>query len=296
MTKIKLIYNPVSGAGEIKNNLDSIIENFQRRGYQVIPYKLLGKNDVKTSFLDPEISKYDAIIAAGGDGTIHDVVNQMISNNIAIPLGIIPSGTSNDFASFLGLPKTISKCIDVITISKNIKTIDVGKINNKYFINVVAGGMFSGIAHKTNRSSKNSMGMLAYYFKAIEELSNFKAFNAQIVIDDKVINEKILLFLVLNSSNAGGLKIAPQAQINDGKFDICIIRNCTIADFGALFLKLLKGEHINDDRCLMFQTNNINISANKRVQTDIDGEEGHELPIRIEVIQGGLKVFTGANT
>lgn len=291
MKKLRFIYNPVSGNGILKTKLDSLIEKFQRHGFQVIPHKLLGKNDVKKAFENTDTGDYHAIVAAGGDGTIHDVVNQMKKHNINIPLGIIPSGTSNDFASYLNLPKTIDECIDIITIKNNAEFVDIGKVNNRFFINVVAGGILSSIAHKAKKDLKNYIGMFAYYLKALEEIPNIKSFNIEINYDNNKISENVLMFLVLNTSIAGGFKIAPSALVNDGKVDVFLIKNCSIPVFGGLFLKLLRGEHIQDESVLYFQTDKLSINCIDKIETDIDGEKGNEFPLNIELLPNSIKVF-----
>jgi len=290
MNKIRFIYNPVSGNGILKTKLDSIFEKFQRHGFQLVPHKLLGKSDVKRAF-DFDSKEYYGIVAAGGDGTVHDVVNEMKRENIEIPLGIIPSGTSNDFANHCGFPKSISECIETITLKNNIETIDIGKVNEKYFINVVAGGILANIAHKAEKNLKNTMGMFAYYLKALEEIPNFKPFDIEITSNSKKISEKVLMFLVLNTSIAGGFNIIPNAKINDGKLDVCLIKSCNIAEFGGLFIKLLRGEHIQDERIICFQTDKLYINSNSKAETDIDGEKGHEFPLSIEVFPKSLRVF-----
>lgn len=292
MKKIRFIYNPVSGNGILKNRLDEIIEKFQRRGFQIVPHKLLGKKDIQTIFdFDEDFTEYEAIVVAGGDGTVHDIVNVMMNKNIDLPLGIIPSGTSNDFASYLGLPKNFSECIDLITLKQNVEYVDLGRVNNKYFINVVAGGILSSIAHKAHKKLKNVIGMFAYYLKALEELPNLKPFDIEITYDGKKIHRNVLMFLVLNSSIAGGFKIAPTAKVNDGKFDVCIIKNCSMAEFGSLFIKLLREEHVKDNKIEFFQTDKISINCSSNVDTDVDGEKGNDFPLDIEVIPKKLRVF-----
>ena len=290
MNKIKFIYNPISGSGVIKTKLDHIIERFQRHGITIVPHKLLGKNDIKKVFKEFDQKEFSGIVAAGGDGTLHDVINEIMSKDIKLPLGIIPAGTSNDFASFFGIPKKLDECIDVI-IKQNLQSIDIGKINDKYFVNVVAGGILPSIAHKTDKKLKNSMGMLAYYLKAIEEIKNIKPFKIDITIDQQKFSEEIITFLVLNTSVAGGLRVMPEACIDDGYFNVCLVKNCNIPESAALFIKLLKGEHTEDKKTICLKGKNIIISSKTKLEIDIDGEKGHDGPLKIEVLSKALKVL-----
>lgn len=290
MKKIRFIYNPVSGNGILKTRLDEIIERFQRSGFQVVPHRLLGKSDVKNAFLNFEPEDYSAVVVSGGDGTVHDIVNQIKIRNINLPLGIIPSGTSNDFATFLGIPKDIKAAIDIILEGKT-DLVDIGKTNNKYFINVVAGGILPSIGHKAKKDLKNTFGMFAYYIKAIEEIPNIKPFSISIITENNQVTEDVLMFLILNTSIAGGFKIAPDAKVNDGLLDVCLIKNCTIAEFASLFIKVLKGEHINDEKLIFMQTKKLYISSNDKIETDVDGEANHDVPLEIEIAPSAIRVF-----
>lgn len=290
MKKVRFIYNPVSGSGELRAKIDGIIELFQRRGFQVVPHKLLGKADVKRAFDNFNLDEYCAVVAAGGDGTVHDVLNAMMNANISIPLGIIPAGTSNDFANYLGLPKSIDECTEIIA-RENAQYTDIGLVNNRYFINVVAGGILSSIAHKAKKELKNYLGMFAYYIQALEEIRNIKPFHIDLKSDTQNISDDILMFLILNTSLAGGFKIAPSALINDGIMDVFVIKNCTIPDFAGLFLKLLKGEHVQDDKVIYFQAKELKINCDSKVEVDIDGERGKEFPLEIKVLPNCIRVF-----
>lgn len=290
MKKVRFIYNPVSGSGELRAKIDGIIELFQRRGFQIVPHKLLGKADVKRAFDNFNLDEYCAVVAAGGDGTVHDVLNAMMNANINTPLGIIPAGTSNDFANYLGLPKSIDECTEIIA-RENAQYTDIGLVNNRYFINVVAGGILSSIAHKAKKELKNYLGMFAYYIQALEEIRNIKPFHIDLKSDTQNISDDILMFLILNTSLAGGFKIAPSALINDGIMDVFVIKNCTIPDFAGLFLKLLKGEHVQDDKVIYFQAKELKINCDSKVEVDIDGERGKEFPLEIKVLPNCIRVF-----
>ena len=291
MKRVKFIYNPVSGNGILKTKIDNIIEVFQRRGYQIIPHKLLGKSDVKKAFEHFEPDEYYAVVAAGGDGTVHEVLNLLKKVDSNVPFGIIPSGTSNDFANYLGLPKDINECIDVITIKNKPEFVDIGQVNSRYFINVVAGGILSSIAHKAKKELKNYLGMFAYYIKALEEIPNIKPFHIEIDSDTQNISEDALMFLILNTSIAGGFKVAPNAVIDDGLLDVFVIKNCSIPDFAGLFLKLLRGEHVQDEKVIYFQASELKVNCDPGVEVDIDGEKGHEFPLEIKVLPNCMRVF-----
>lgn len=167
MKKVKFIYNPNSGEKKLAGKLDSIIRIYQKNGYTVIPYRLDYDIPVSASFKDLDES-YDHVVFSGGDGTIDLMVNELKRQNINIPVGIIPSGTANDFANALGLEHDPEEAVKKI-ISSRPKKIDLGKVNNKYFVNVASAGMFTDVSQKINNDIKNSFGRITYYIRELKK-------------------------------------------------------------------------------------------------------------------------------
>lgn len=296
LKKLKLIYNPFSGDKSFKFDLDACVLKFQSAGYEVHLFRSINKNDIDEHFKEIKKGNYDAFVVSGGDGTINIVINAMMNNNLNdVPLGIISSGTANDFAAFLKLPKETEHCCDII-IKNNIKYVDVGKVNNKYFINVCAGGLFSNISQNVDKDFKDCLGKLAYYIKGIEQIPKFAPVPVRITNSKEVIESTINLFLVLNSSGTGGIeKLAPDASINDGLFDFIAFRNFVWHELPGLLLKFLKGDYLNDTRIIYFKDNNIKIEDlsddNRISETDLDGEQGPDMPVEIENIHNAVRIF-----
>ena len=165
MQKLVLFYNPVSGHAAFKNKLDWIVEAFQRRGILLLLYRT--KREGNEDFVEflREV-KPEGVLAAGGDGTVHECVNLLVKNNIDLPLGIIGSGTSNDFATYLQINEDMEAYFDKIAAG-SCRRMDVGKVGDKYFINVASAGMMTFIAHEVDRRLKNALGKMAYYLKGI---------------------------------------------------------------------------------------------------------------------------------
>ena len=152
MKKIKLIYNPYSGNKNFKFSLDTCIEKFQSAGYFVDIFRTSDYGDIQNHIaaVKEDNISYDAFVISGGDGSINILINSLMENGLNnVPIGIIPSGTANDFASFLKLPLDAGECCDVIC-ANSAKPVDIGRINDKYFVNVCAGGMFSNISQNIN--------------------------------------------------------------------------------------------------------------------------------------------------
>lgn len=291
MDKVKLFYNPASGRRTLKYNIDVIIEKFQNNGFQIIPYRIDSKEGTRKAMEEVKTGDYKTILVAGGDGTLNEIVNDMLLYDIKIPLGIIPSGTSNDFADYLGLRGDIGAVCDLL-LEGSPKAIDVGNINGRYFINVVSGGDLTSVAHRVGWYPKSHLGMIAYFLRGLGELPYMKPFKAEFKWDEGLIEEEFLIFLVLNSSWAGGFKVAPEAEIDDGFFDIFAIKKCPIPEFLTVILSVLRGDHINDKNTMYFKTRSIRISSQwEGVDTDIDGEIGPRFPLDISIIPKGINII-----
>jgi len=286
-----LIYNPGSGDRSFKNRLDEVVEEFQRGGYQVVPYKTLGVDDIEVGVKLTQNDDYYGIAVAGGDGTINRVVNAMIKYNIKLPLGIFPWGTANDLASYFGITRDIKRCCKII-LKDNIVPIDLGKINDRYFVNVAAGGLLTDVSQKIDINLKSTLGKLAYYIKGLEQIPNFRPIPAEFITDEYVIKEKIYLFTAFNGCSAGGFNLlAKDAKIDDGKLDVIAVKACPLMELIALFIKLLKGEHLQDENIIYIRTDKIRVNCAHDIETDIDGEPGPLFPVEINAVKGEINFF-----
>ncbi|EOU1108694.1 YegS/Rv2252/BmrU family lipid kinase [Clostridium perfringens] len=289
MKKVRFIYNPYSGENAILKELDKIITMHQDKGYTIVPYRIQRGVDVINA-LDIIDSTYEYILIAGGDGTIDTVVNAMKKRGIEIPIGIIPVGTANDFAKHLGMPKDAGACVEQILDSYAVG-VDLGKVNDNYFVNVLSTGLFTDVSQKTDTNLKNTIGKLAYYLKGLEELSNFRKLDVKITANGKVFNEPIYLMLVFNGQTAGNFKLATKAKVQDGLLDIVIFKACHIPELIPMFIKVLKGEHLEDSRIEYIRTDELLIESDEEIVTDIDGERGPDFPLRVQCIKDGIQVL-----
>ncbi len=293
MGYIQLIYNPMAGSKVFKSRLDYFLEVFEKAGYDVHIRRTLDEDDFENFFVNRDFTGCEAVIVAGGDGSISRTVNAMMAEDIHLPLGTIPAGTANDFAHHLAIPDTYAEAIDVLA-KLEVLPIDLGKVNDQYFINVCAGGLLSNISHTIEQDMKNTLGKLAYYIKGVQQLPKFKSFHFHIETPEQVYDENLYLYLVLNGSSAGGFnRIGEYASVSDGKLDFVGFKECNVNDLAIVFAKLMRGEHLNDKNILYFQSSSIKIDCKERdeLPTDIDGEEGPAYPLTIEVLHKGLTVL-----
>jgi len=292
MKRIKLIYNSVAGQSKFKYFLDTVIEKFTQAGYEVSIFRAGKKTNIYDFLKDVSNDTY-GIVVAGGDGTVNRVVNIMMRNKIDVPLGIIPAGTSNDFARHIKMPWNFSKCIDKI-LSGNIQPIDVGLANDKYFINVCSAGLFTNTSQKVDVVLKNIVGKVSYFIEAAHQMFKFKPFYVKIETENDIIIEKVMLFLIFNGSSVGGLdKFTASPSIQDGLFDILIIKDCKFHDASLLLGKILTGKHFSDKNVIYLKEKWLKVTKLKGNcdEPDVDGDEGPRFPLEVTCIKDGLKMF-----
>jgi len=291
MRRAIFIYNPVSGDHNISHKLNHIIGRFQDGGVLLQPYRLSSPD---YSDLTEVIKQddYSFVAAAGGDGTLNIVVNSMLKSGLDMPLGIIPSGTCNDFARSLNIPSNLNDCIDVI-LSGRTSRVDVGLVNGEqYFLNTCAGGLFVDVSFSTNSELKKNFGTFAYYLKAVSEVTNINPFKLELATDSETVKQQVLLFLILNGKHGAGFSnLVKEANVTDGLMDIILVKNCSHIDLAAIFFKVLSNEAMNDRNVTILQSKNCLIKGNKEVLTTVDGEKGPGLPLEIRFLNRMLGVF-----
>ncbi|MCJ7691315.1 MAG: YegS/Rv2252/BmrU family lipid kinase [Clostridiaceae bacterium] len=290
MYKVKFIYNPYSGENTIASDLDLIIRIHQKHDYVIVPHRICHENSLSNAFFDIDKS-YKYVLIAGGDGTIDSIVNVMKEKEINLPIAIIPTGTANDFARYIGMPLDVEEACNQIIKSK-VKKVDLGKINHKYFMNVASTGLFTDVSQKTDMNLKNTIGKLAYYVKGFEQLPNFRRLKIKVTTDKECFEGDMYLMLVFNGQTAGNLKFAYKAKIDDGLLDVIIIKAGIMKNIINIFIKMVRNEYLeNVEGIVYFKTNRLEVECFENIVTDIDGERGPDFPLIIKCEKGGISVL-----
>ncbi|MCL1844941.1 MAG: YegS/Rv2252/BmrU family lipid kinase [Defluviitaleaceae bacterium] len=292
MKTIRLIYNPFSGDRRFKDALDSCAEIFFGAGFLTCFCRVSDEKSLDAAIAG--LSDEYALVVAGGDGTINMVINAMERLGKTTPLGIIPAGTANDFASFLDMPKEPRAAAEAIASGRVISA-DLGRVNGKCFVNVCGGGLFINVSHSMTNDNlaKSILGKLAYYIKGLGQLPNISPLRLRITLPTAVHEDDFALFLILNSGGCGGFhKISPHASITDGFLDLVAFRFMPMKDIAGLFLKILSGEHLDDHRILFAHVPEITIEnlGKEYIDTDVDGEPGPKLPHKITCERGVFRL------
>ena len=291
MKRARIIYNPTSGREAIRKNLPDVLEILENAGYETSAHATTGEGDaIEAAKLAVE-RRYDLVVAAGGDGTINEVVNGMAEQEYRPKLGIIPVGTTNDFARALQIPRDIVAAAEIIAKGDRIP-IDIGRMNEKYFINIGGGGSLTELTYDVPSKLKTVLGQLAYYLRGIEMLPSLKATNMSIEYDGKLFEGEAMLFLVGLTNSIGGFeKLSPSSSINDGMFTLLILKKTNLADFIRIASLALRGEHINDPKVIYTKANRIKVHSDEKVLLNLDGEFGGVLPAEFVNLYRHFEVF-----
>ena len=295
MKRARIIYNPTSGREIFKRNLADVLQKLEAAGYETSCHATTGEGDAITAARTAVERKYDIVIAAGGDGTINEVVNGLAEQEYRPKLGIIPTGTTNDFARALHIPRDIDAAVDVI-IQNDTIPVDIGRMNDHYFINIAGGGRLTELTYEVPSKLKTVLGQLAYYLKGIEMLPSIRPSEVSIEYDGKLFEGEIMLFLIGLTNSVGGFeKLAPDSSVNDGLFTLIILKKTNLAEFIRVVTAAVRGDHVNDPSVIYTKANHIKVKSPEKMQLNIDGEYGGLLPAEFSNLYRHLDVFVPIN-
>lgn len=281
--KVLMFYNPKAGNGMFTSNLDKIIGRFQANGMMIVPVRASDNIDISDIIAQLDDS-FVKIIAAGGDGTINIVVNAMIKNNCYLPLAVFPAGTANDFAHYFEIPTDLDGMLN-IAVNDDCIPADIGCCNGRYFVNVAAIGSVIDVSQKTDATLKNALGPLAYYIRALGELTSLHPVEVTVTTPERKLTENIFFMVVLNGNSAGGFrKLGVQSSINDGLLDVIMFKEMKLTEIPIVGLKVLQGRHNEDENVVYLQTPELRIESPENISTDVDGELGQPLPLDIKIL------------
>jgi len=274
--------------------LDDMLAYGLDRGLLLVPFRIQqsAENQALLSQLVAE-SWVEYVIVSGGDGTLSTVAQIIMSDRPTLPMGIIPSGTCNDFAESLRMPGNERACIDIVAENQPV-SYDVGRVNGeRIFLSTCAAGVFVNISYSVSGVLKKSLGPLAYYFSALGELPHIRPFSLRIETESETIDDEFLLFLLINGSHAAGLaNLYPKAQMRDGFMDLLLIRNVPPVDLPYLLGEIINRKRSEDGRWFRrLKAKRFKFSGSQGIQTTQDGEEGLPLPLDVEVVKQSLSVF-----
>lgn len=293
MSEAVIIINPCAGTKKANKYLTDIVCIFAEHGYFSRVFVTSGRGD-GTSLAEKYAKDTDLVVAIGGDGTLNEVVEGVIKSKADVPIGYIPAGSTNDFASTLKLSKNILKAARDIMEGKP-QTLDIGSFNNKYFTYVASFGAFTRISYSTPQNIKNTFGHLAYILKGIKDIPSIHHEHMKIETDKSTFEDDYLFGAISNSTTLGGiLTIDPNTvDLNDGLLELVLIRRPkNVFELNQLIFSL-NGEIYDCEMINLVSTKSLKIYCDSHPDWTLDGEfEQGVKEIEIRNIPNAFKIIT----
>ena len=289
MKKAMLIINPTSG-GEKALDYKEKLENKAKEYFEYVEMKITEKAKDATAFAE-EASKenYEAVIVFGGDGTVNEVISGIAEKDYIPKLGIIPGGTGNLITKLLEISQDIDEAIDQLDFNKT-NSIDIGKANNSYFGYIFSVGSLPEAIHNVEIEDKTKYGVLAYAINTIKSVIKDEVFNIKIETENGSYEGEASQVLVLLSNYYADKKIFEENK--DGYANILILKNASIISKLSLIPDLLKGDIVENDNIEYIKAKDITISSDTKLESDIDGDQSDDLPVKITVLGNHIEIYS----
>ena len=273
MKKLLLILNPCAGQRRANRNLPEILRLFIEHGYVCETY-VTGATGEATEYLaQHKQHSYNMIVCAGGDGTLNETIAGMLAAGMRCPLGYIPCGTTNDYASSIGLsPDVVQAARDIV--EGRAQAIDIGAFNGRNFVYTATCGAFAKTSYSTPQAAKNLLGHVAYILEGVRDLSAIRPIHMRVTAGDLALEDDFLFCSITNSTSVGGiLKLdAQMVALNDGKFEVTLVRNPTNPAQLSSILVGLTTQNVPNDMIHFFSASNIHVECDAPVEWTLDGE------------------------
>jgi diacylglycerol kinase (ATP) len=290
--KYLVILNPTSQHGKAFEMKDRLVATLEGLGLDFTLHVSSSPADVIETVKN-NLDNYTNFVSFGGDGTIHSLANILV--NTDKNLGCIPMGSGNDIARNLNIPLEMEAACQVLK-NCNVKRIDMGLINGKYYYLAVAGAGFDSVVNDlANKTKFPIKGPAKYSYAVYKTLITYRSKKFHIKYDG---NQKTVdaMFLVVGNmaSYGGGMKITPDADPEDGIFDVCIIKRMSKMHFIKIFPSVFKGEHVTDKHVEILRAKSVEIDSDYNFSVFADGEYMCKLPVKFEVAEKSLNFIVGS--
>lgn len=299
--KTRLIVNPVSGADAAPDYLPTMNERLRDAFGELDIVMTVAAGDALHLAQRSVEEGYERLLVAGGDGTLNEVLNGAASVGGGlerVTFGVIPLGTGNDFAAALGLPEDVERAVETM-LGGRVVLSDVGVLNDRHFINVSAGGFIAEVSDAVNPQLKSVAGKFAYIIGGAQVLLEYEPVRARLraTLEDGRAFEReagVQLFAVCNSRLVGGGRpIAPDALINDGALDVCVVEAVPTLEFVRLLGSVQSGGHVEDERVAYFRAREVDLSFDRPIKVNTDGEVLEAQECRYRVLPRAARFLAG---
>lgn len=274
--KLFFIYNPCSGRGQIRTKLFDILQIFSNAGYEMKVHPTRERKDAVRQIQNLE-GEYELVVCSGGDGTLDEVVQGMMMRENKIPIAYIPSGTVNDFARSLKIPRNMITAAEIAVSGKNFPC-DMGSFNGESFVYIAAFGIFTDVAYSTSQDIKNVLGHMAYLLEGVKCLTNIPSYSLRFKSEELEAEGDFIFGMVTNSRSVGGFKsiIGKNVQFDDGVFEATFIRTPQTALELQKILSAIVSKEITSEYMYSFRTSHLTVESDLPIPWTLDGEFGGE--------------------
>lgn len=290
-----IIVNPSSGAEESENYTEKLKKQLDAVASEFVIKKTKKSGDAKEFAEEAALNDYEAVFVLGGDGTVSEAVNGLMLHESKLPLGIIPLGTVNNVARAIGIPMNPEKAIDSLE-QLTVQQIDVGKLNDRYFISSTSVGPIPESVQEVDVDMKTKFGVFAYLIEGIKALRNDETYTFELDIDGEKWTAEYSLLLIAMSNFVGGVgTIIPEAAIDDGLIHLVTLKETTAKEKLSLVPELFQNKEYTKDQLehRSFKKARIRLveDIDKEINCTVDGDKGQTFPLEIEVLPQALSVF-----
>ena len=271
--KILLIINPVAGKMKSKNALFDIVKIFCDHDFSVT-VEITKRRGHATEIAASEGANYDIVACCGGDGTLNEVVKGMMEGGHETPVGYIPAGSTNDFASSIGLSSDIKKAAKDIAEGE-VHRLDIGSFKDVYFTYIASFGAFTAASYSTPQETKNALGHVAYILEGVKDLSTIKPTHVRFEANGEVYEDDYIFGGIANSTSVGGIvKLKPElVDMSDGLFEVVLIKNPkNVSDLNGIIKALLTSEYKESEMIDYFNASEVTATSEGELPWTVDGE------------------------
>ncbi len=294
--KALLIVNPCAGKTKSRAGTFDIVDKFSKSDYDFSIHATTCQGDA-TNIVKRELDGKDLVVCCGGDGTLNETINGVMDMPRRVPIGYIPTGTTNDLATSLGLPSDINKATDII-MQGHTNDYDVGLFNNRCFTYVASFGAFSRASYATPQKYKNKFGHAAYIAAAVPEVLDIHGTKMRVEHDGGVIEGEFMFGAVSNSLSVGGFFKLPRDDVkfNDGVFEVLLVPKVKMTRLFPIIHKV-RSQNYDGKEIIFFKTSKIKITApDENVPWTLDGEfGGNHHNVQIHVLERAVEIYSPEN-
>lgn len=291
--KITILFNPAAGRGKSRRTLAEVAGVLRRAGVEPEVYESRSPEHLRELARQAREEKPDVIVAAGGDGTLHYVLNGLVGSGI--PLGILPFGSGNDFAKGLGIPPGTRAAAKVL-LNGRTREIDLARVGSTVYGGIAGVGFDSVVNRFANERVRRLRGSLAYAWAILRCLNSFHPQPLELRSEARNFSGEVMFTVIGNNvSYGGGVKMTPRARLDDGLLDICIVPAMGKLELLRWLPRAYRGEHLTHPRMVYFQARKIELSSRSPLELFADGEFIQGLPATIVVLPGAVRVIVPAS-